>query len=692
MCGVNESDLKRPELYINRELSLLGFNRRVLEQAKDPSLPLLERLRFLGISSTNLDEFFEVRVAGLQQRAELVATALSPDDMTAGETLQAVRKEAFILVEDQYRVLNEILIPELANAGIHIIKRDNWSEAQDAWLRHYFENQLLPILSPLGLDPAHPFPRILNKSLNFIVPLEGKDAFGRPSGTAIVQAPRALARVIALPRSDKTAHEFVLLSSVIHAYVDRLFPGMQVLGCYQFRVTRNSDLYIEDEEVDDILRAVQGEIASRRYGDAVRLEVSRECPEITSSFLLRQFELGPEDLYAVNGPVNLSRLGEIYDRIDRPDLKYPAFVPGVPRHLAQGAEIFAAIRRGDLLLHHPFESFLPVAAFLQQAAVDPQVLAIKQTMYRTGPDSIIVDALVLAAHAGKEVTVVIELRARFDEADNIALANRLQEAGAHVLYGIVGFKTHAKMALVVRREGAILRRYVHLGTGNYHLRTAKAYTDYGFFTSQPEVGEDVNHIFLQLTSLGTVTHLHSLIQSPFSLHAHMLSLIERERQHAAAGKRGRIILKLNALTEPDLIQALYRAAIEGVRVDLLVRGICCLRPGIPGVSLNIHVRSIIGRFLEHSRVYYFANAGKEELYCASADGMERNFFRRVEVAFPIHQPRLRKRIVRDLKRYLKDNSHAWILQANGEYRRPHPRRNTIHDAQAELLAELADHT
>ncbi len=684
------TDLKGPGLYINRELSLLAFNRRVLEQAKDRTLPLLERLRFLCISSTNLDEFFEVRVAGLQQRAELVATALSPDDMTARETLQAVRHEALALVEDQYRVLNELLIPELAAAQIHIIKRDNWTEAQDAWLRRHFETELLPILSPLGLDPAHPFPRILNKSLNFIVPLDGQDAFGRHSGMAIVQAPRALARVIALPSPQRSIHQFVLLSSVIHAYVDRLFPGMRVLGCYQFRVTRNSDLYIEDEEVDDILRAVQGEIASRRYGDAVRLEVSRECPETTSNFLLRQFGLGPEDLYAVNGPVNLNRLGEIYDPVDRPDLKYSAFVPGVPRHMSQSPDIFAAIRRNDTVLHHPFESFLPVAEFIQQAATDPRVLAIKQTMYRTGPDSVIVDSLVQAAHAGKEVTVVIELRARFDEADNIALATRLQEAGAHVLYGVVGFKTHAKMALVVRREGAGLRRYVHLGTGNYHLRTAKTYTDYGLLTCDPEMGEDVNHVFLQLTSLGTVIRLHKLAQSPFSLHAHMLSLIERERQHALDGKPAHIILKLNALTEPDVIQALYRASMAGVRVQLIVRGICCLRPGVPGVSEGIHVRSVIGRFLEHSRVYYFANAGKKEVFCASADWMERNFFRRVEICFPIQQKRLKGRILRDLKRYLKDNSHAWILQADGHYRRPRPRKAARRDAQAELLSELAD--
>lgn len=687
---MTDIDLKNPSLYINRELSVLAFNRRVLEQAKDERLPLLERLRFLCISSTNLDEFFEVRVAGLQQRAQIVGTALAPDDKTAAETLRAIREETLDLISEQYQVLNEILIPELAAARIHIIKRDSWTETQDAWLRRHFEEALLPILSPLGLDPAHPFPRILNKSLNFIVSLEGQDAFGRHGGMAIVQAPRALARVIALPRTDPRSHEFVLLSSVIHAYVGQLFPGMTVLGCYQFRVTRNSDLFIDDDEIDDILRAVQGEIASRRYGDAVRLEVSRECPDVTRGFLLRQFELDAEDLYAVNGPVNLNRLGEIYDRIERPDLKYPAFVPGVPRALAPGTDLFAAIRRTDLLLHHPFESFLPVVDFIQQAAVDPLVLAIKQTMYRSGPDSVIADALVAAAHAGKEVTVVIELRARFDEAANIALANKLQEAGAHVLYGIVGFKTHAKMALVVRREGHLLRRYVHLGTGNYHLRTAKTYTDYAYLTCRPEIGEDVNHVFLQLTSLASALPLHRLAQSPFTLHQQMLALIERERGHARAGRRAHIILKVNGLTEPEIIQALYRASIDGVRIQLIVRGICCLRPDVAGVSDNIQVRSVIGRFLEHSRVYYFANGTQPEVYLASADWMERNFFRRVEVSFPIQSPRLRDRLVRDLKRYLKDNTHAWILQADGQYRRSRPRKRALRDAQAELLAEWAD--
>ncbi len=682
-------DLKDPALYLNRELSALAFNQRVLEQAKDEALPLLERLRFMCISSTNLDEFFEVRVAGLKQRAELKAAPLSADDKTVVDVLDAVRKDVVDLVRDQYQVLNELLIPALAERNIRIIKRDSWTPVQDAWLRHYFHEELAPILSPLGLDPAHPFPRVLNKSLNFIVQLEGKDAFGRQGGMAIVQAPRALSRVIALPRAGRGAYDFVLLSSVIHAYVDELFPGMRVLGCYQFRVTRNSDLSVEDEEVDDILRAVQGELASRRYGDAVRLEVSSECPQETAAFLLRRFGLGPDDLYAVNGPVNLNRIGEIYDRIERIDLKFPAFVPGIPRALLQPGDIFAAIRRGDILLHHPFESFLPVAEFIATAAADPQVLAIKQTIYRVGPESAIIDALVAAAQAGKEVAVVIELRARFDEAANIAMANRLQEAGAHVMYGVVGYKTHAKMVLVVRREGTMLRRYVHLGTGNYHPRTAMAYTDYGLFSADPEVGADVHHIFQQLTSLGAPTHLQRLIQSPFALHAHIINLIQREQAAAEAGRPAHIIAKINALTEPEVIQALYRASQAGVRIQLIVRGMCCLRPGIKGVSDNIQVRSVVGRFLEHSRVYYFRNNGKKEIYLASADWMERNFFRRLEVCFPIAQPRLRDRILRDLKRYLKDNQRAWILYADGSYRHTHARKR-LHDAQAQLLALLGN--
>ncbi len=682
-------DLNQAGLYINRELSQLAFNRRVMDLAQDPSVPLLERLRFLCICSTNLDEFFEIRMAGLKQRLELASAPIGPDDLPASEAVKIISDEARDLIRHQYQILNEALIPALEKASIRVLKRSEWNSGQEEWLRKYFEEEVLPVLSPMGLDPSHPFPRILNKSLNFIVSLEGKDAFGRNSGLAVVQAPRSLPRVIQIPATDKAGHQFVLLSSIIHAYVEDLFPGMKVAGCYQFRVTRNSDLYVDEEDIDDMLRAVQGELASRRYGDAVRLEVSEECPEETAAFLLSEFELAPEDLFTVAGPVNVSRLDAVYDMVDRPELKYPPFAAGVPKAFAGSKEICDVLRDKDVLLQHPYESFAPVLDFLRQAAADPKVLAIKQTLYRTGPESPVVAALLAAAHAGKEVTVVIELRARFDEADNIALANKLQEAGAHVVYGIVGYKTHAKMILVVRREGRHLRRYVHLGTGNYHPRTARIYTDYSLFTADEDIGEDVNRIFLQLTSLGKLHKLSKLKQSPFTLHTDVIELIERERKNAQAGKPARIIAKLNALTEPSVIQALYRAGMAGVKVDLIVRGVCCLRPGIPGVSDNIKVRSILGRFLEHTRIYCFHNNGKREVYCASADWMERNFFRRVEVCFPISQKKLRDRLLIDLKRYLKDNTGAWQLHADGRYRRHTAKGKKIHSAQMEALSQYA---
>ncbi|HEX7966125.1 MAG TPA: polyphosphate kinase 1 [Gammaproteobacteria bacterium] len=690
ISGVDSVDLNQPGLYINRELSQLAFNRRVLDLAQDPSLPLLERLRFLCISSTNLDEFYEIRLAGLKQRLELQTAPMGPDDLPESEAVRCISEEARDLVSQQYRTLNELLIPALEKAAIRVLKRSEWNAAQEAWMHKYFHDEVLPVLSPMGLDPSHPFPRILNKSLNFIVSLEGKDAFGRNSGMAVVQAPRSLPRVIQIPAEAKEGHPFVLLSSVIHAHVEELFPGMKVTGCYQFRVTRNSDLYVDEEDIDDMLRAVQGELASRRYGDAVRLEVAAECPEETAAFLLSEFELAPEDLFTVEGPVNLSRLDAVYDMVDRPELKYPPFVPGIPKAFTGGKPICEVLDDKDVLLHHPYESFMPVLDFLRQAAADPKVLAIKQTLYRTGPDSPIVDALLAAAHAGKEVTVVIELRARFDEADNIALANRLQEAGAHVVYGIVGYKTHAKMILVVRREGRRLRRYVHLGTGNYHPRTSRIYTDYSLFSADADMGEDVNRIFLQLTSLGKLSKLSCLKQSPFTLHTDVVEMIDRERKHAATGKPARIIAKLNALTEPGVIQALYRAGMAGVKIDLIVRGVCCLRPGIPGMSDNIRVRSVLGRFLEHTRVYCFHNGGKREVYCASADWMERNFFRRVEVCFPITQKKLRDRLLVDLKRYLKDNTGAWQLATDGRYRRLSAKGKKHHSAQQELLAQYAD--
>ncbi|MFZ0500241.1 MAG: polyphosphate kinase 1 [Steroidobacteraceae bacterium] len=681
-------DLKSPGLYFNRELSFLEFNRRVLVQAFDESVPLLERLKFLCISSSNLDEFFEIRVSGLKQLLELGSAQSTADGMTFEQQLAAIHERAAVLVAEQYRCLNEVLLPALAARDIHLIGGDEWTPEAHKWLERYFELEVEPVLSPLGLDPARPFPRIQNKSLNFIVRLEGKDAFGRDSELAIVQAPRSLPRVVPVPL-EGAKRTLVLLTGIVQAFVQKLFSGIQVVGCYQFRVTRNSDLFVDEEEIDDLRRALEGELAHRRYGAAVRLETSNDCPADIVQFLRQQFSLHEVDTYSVPGPVNLNRLSAVYDLVQRPDVKYSMFTPGMPQRLVGNPDLFAVIRQKDLLLHHPFQSFAPVMDFLRHAANDPHVLAIKQTLYRAGNDSPIVDALVAASNAGKDVTVIIELRARFDEEANIELSNRLQEAGAHVMYGVVGYKTHAKLAMVVRREPGGIRRYCHLGTGNYHPRTARQYTDYGLFTCNDEVGQDVHELFLQLTSLTQTPKLNRLIQSPFGMHAAFIAKLEREADHARAGRPARVIVKMNALVEQQSIEALYRASSAGVKVDLIVRGVCALRPGVPGVSENITVRSIVGRFLEHSRAFYFENGGEPELYCGSADWMERNFFRRVEVAFPIQRASHRERILEDLTRYLDDNTQAWTLLADGRYVRLTPGSDRPRSAQADLLANYA---
>ncbi len=685
--------LKIPDYYINRELSALEFNRRVLNLAMDAQIPLLERLKFLCIVSTNLDEFFEIRVSGLKQRLEIGSAPAGPDMLTPQQALNDIGESAHGLVEQQYRLLNDVLIPELDAEGIRFIRRTRWNRAQQQWLRTYFENEIEPVLSPVTLDPARPFPRILNKSLNFIVGLRGVHAFGRPCNRAIVQAPRSLPRLIRLsPDLKQTGpNDFVFLSSVIHAFVDEMFTGMEITGCYQFRVTRNSDLYVDDEEVDDLMRALEGELIASRYGAGVRLETAHNCPPDLTNFLLDMFDLDSEDLYQVDGPVNLNRLMEVYRRCERPDLKDPPFIPSVPKDLIDKENIFAALSNHDIVLHHPFESFGPVLEFISRAAQDSAVLAVKITLYRTGPDSPIVDALVTAAQAGKEVTVSVELRARFDEAANIKLANRLQAAGAHVVYGVRGFKTHCKMALVVRREAGKLRRYVHLGTGNYHPGTARLYTDYGLLTADPDIGDDVHQIFLQLTSMMQTPPLRRVSQAPFGLHETIVALIEQEISNVAAGGIGHIIAKINALVEPEVIRALYRASSAGVMVDLIVRGTCCLRPGIPGVSENIRVRSIIGRFLEHSRLFYFHANGEAKVFCSSADWMDRNFFRRVETAFPIADPDIKSRLLADLDTYLSDNTHAWELQPDGSYELLQPEKgDAALSAQARLLSELAE--
>lgn len=678
-------DYKKPEYYLNRQLSLLEFNWRVLQQARDERIPLLERLRFLCIFSTNMDEFFEIRVSGLQQKVELGAVHSEPDNNSPQQVLKLISQRAHDLVDEQYQLLNIILDEHLGKENIRFVRRNKWNSSMDSWLRKYFEDELLPIISPLALDPAHPFPRILNKSLHFIVSLKGKDAFGRNSGLAIVQIPRALPRIIQLPAEECECgpYDFVFLSSVVHAYVQSLFPGMSVKGCYQFRVTRNSDLYVDEEEIDDLLRAVEGELGSRRYGDAVRLEVAHDSPEDMCKYLLDKFELKDQDLYQVEGPVNVNRLNEVYDLINQPKLKYKPFVPSIPSKITLKSDIFEAIRKQDVLLHHPYQSFAPVVDFIRQASADPNVLAIKQTLYRTGPSSAVVSALVKAAKMGKEVTVVIELRARFDEEANISLAAKLQEAGAHVVYGVVGYKTHAKMLLVIRRESSHLRQYAHLGTGNYHSRTARLYTDYGLFTSNKKICEDVNRVFHQLTSMGQTKNLNKLLQSPFTLQDTLEAKIERERQHALKGEEARIIVKLNSLVDAAMISALYMASEAGVKIDLIIRGMCSLRPGIPGVSENIQVRSILGRFLEHDRVVYFKNKDKPEVFISSADWMERNLYHRVEIATPIENKALQDRIITELEYYLLDNIQAWIMDSDGIYTQSSPQ-----DGKEEFIAQM----
>lgn len=686
-------DLKKPEYYFNRHLSQLEFNWRVLQQARDESIPLLERLRFLCIFSTNMDELFEIRVSGLQQKEELGALLNEPDNISPTQILKQISQRAHQLVDEQYQILNLILDEKLPAEGIRFVRRNQWNSCMDTWLKAYYDDELLPIISPLALDPAHPFPRILNKSLHFIVSLKGKDAFGRNSGMAMIQIPRALPRIIQLPAEecDCGPNDFVFLSSVVHAYVDSLFPGMSIKGCYQFRVTRNSDLYVDEEAIDDLLRAVEGELGARRYGDAVRLEVAHDCPEEMCKYLLDKFQLSTQDLYQVDGPVNVNRLNEVYDLINRPELKYKPFVPSIPSKITLKSDIFETIRKQDVLLHHPYQSFAPVVDFIRQASIDPNVLAIKQTLYRTGPTSAVVDALVKAARLGKEITVVIELRARFDEEANISLAAKLQEAGAHVVYGVVGYKTHAKMLLIIRRESHHLRQYAHISTGNYHSRTARLYTDYGLFTSNKKICEDINRVFHQLTSMGQTKDLNKLLQSPFTLQEVLKAKIERERQHALQGKESRIIVKLNSLVDGEMIRALYDASSAGVKIDLIIRGMCSLRPGLPGISENIQVRSIIGQFLEHDRVIYFKNDESAEVYISSADWMERNLYHRVEIATPVENKPIQERIISELEYYLMDNTQAWIMSSDGTYKQASPENGKEpFIAQAKLLEDIAE--
>ncbi|MES2933880.1 MAG: polyphosphate kinase 1 [Pseudomonadota bacterium] len=668
--------------FLDRELSQIAFNRRVLAQATDHNIPLLERLRYLCIVSSNLDEFFEVRVASLLAQASITGSLAAQPALVA--TLERVNQECHLLVQQQYAVLNEQVLPQLSASGVHLLRHSERNDAQREWVKAYFEREVRPLLTPIGLDPAHPFPQVINKSLNFIISLSGKDAFGRGTAIAIVKAPRVLPRVIRLPDElSKGAVSFCLLSSIIHSHVTELFTGREVTAYSQFRVTRDSDLWVDEDEVKNLRQALKGELQSRQYGTAVRLEVSKSCPPELSQFLLNQFGLDQSRLYPVDGPVNMVRLSELIEHVDKPHLRFPPFLPGSSLK-AGNSDMFTLLKKHDVLLHHPFQSFQTVIDFLRVAAHDPNVLAIKQTVYRTGMNSDLMESLISAARLGKEVTVIVELMARFDEEANINWADKLEKAGAQVVYGVVGLKTHAKLALVIRREEGKLVSYAHLGTGNYHPTTTKFYTDFGLLTANPSLTNDVNEVFIHLTSLTKPKKLEHLWLAPFALQPEIIKAIKNEAKIARAGRPGRIIAKINSLVDESVILALYAASNDGVKIDLIVRGACTLKPGVPGLSENIRVRSIIGRFLEHSRIYYFRNDLAHDVYLASADWMTRNLVRRIEVAFPILDRSMKKRVMSEgLTPYLKDNTKAWELHSDGSYhlRKPRQKQSPINAQQ-----------
>jgi polyphosphate kinase len=666
-----------PKNFINRELSWLEFNRRVLEEAQDPTQPLLERVKFLGIFSSNLDEFFEIRVAGIKQQIESETSNVGPDGMSPTDTFNAIQRTTREMVATQYALWNNELVPELAKNGIRIHDVTKLDGKRAAWARRYFQKEVFPMLTPLAVDASHPFPQLLNKSHNLL--LRARTSPESEPLHAIVQVPRVVPRLIAMPRDkgDDEPWDYIYLASLIKHHIAELFSGLILDGVHAFRVTRNSDLYIDEEEADNLLRSIEQELRRSSRGNAVRLEVEADCPKDFEGLLLEFFDLAETDLFKLDGPLSMTHLSPLVTNDafakwkDRPF--QPARDPALPPH----ANIFEVMRKQDVLLHQPYESFDPVVELIESAAQDPQVLAIKITLYRTSGDSPIIGALIHAANAGKQVTALVELRARFDEAANIQWARQLEEAGAHVVYGVVGLKTHCKALLIVRRDSDRLRHYVHLSTGNYHPRTARIYTDFSLFTTARELTDEVAIVFNTLTGLAGYPGLKKLMVAPFDLSQRLIALIERERDHALAGKPARLIAKLNSLVDPQIIEKLYEASCAGVKIDLIVRGICCLRPKVPGLSENIRVISIVGRFLEHSRIYYFENAGKPDLFLASADWMPRNFRRRVEIAFPIDDPALREEIINDvLPRFLTDYGKARELQGDGSYIRLKPEEGT----------------
>ncbi|MGA1205033.1 MAG: polyphosphate kinase 1 [Opitutales bacterium] len=661
----------RKTAYFNRELSWLAFNRRVLEQAENPDNPLLERLRFLSFVASNLDEFFEIRVAGLIQQVESQLTKAGMDGLGPKEQLRRIHSVAASLVTDQYKCYHKQIVPSLAGEGIFFKTREELNRRELNWLKSYFDEEVHPVLTPLAIDPAHPFPQFTNKSLNILLWLDDPDTPATERMMAFVPVPRILPRVVRIPGSRRVPDTYIFLSDVLKIFAKELFPGYKVMSLHAFRISRNSDLYIDEEEVENLLQSIEEELYNLRKGAAVRLEIEADVPDDLLSELLDAIRLGRQNVFRINGPINLMRLMSVYDLIDRPDLKFPPSHSYHPPVFRQHTYVYDAIRQQDLLLHHPYESFDPVVDFVRQAGTDPRVLAIKITLYRTSSDSPIVKALMEAARNNKQVTALIELKARFDEANNINWAKAMEDAGIHVVYGFVGLKTHCKCCLVVRREDGGIRRYVHLGTGNYHTTTARLYTDLSYFTCRPVITSEVAQVFNTLTGFAKAPKFSKLLVAPYTLHRRMNAFIQQEARNAAAGLPARIIVKCNSLIDKETIDNLYAASQAGVRIDLIIRGICGLVPGVKGMSENIRVRSLLGRYLEHSRIYYFENAAgaKPRIYTGSADWMARNFYRRIEVVFPIEEENLRKRVIEDiLGVYLADNQFATELLPNGSYR------------------------
>lgn len=664
--------------FLCQETSLLEFNKRVLYQAYDTKIPLLERLKFLCIVSSNLDEFFEIKVARLKRLMINNPNTYLLNKKLPKDVFLEVHKKAKLLINEQYRLLSKNILPLLRTEKIFFYKRNELNKEQKKWIQEYFHKEIKPVITPLGLDPAHPFPKVYNKSLNFIIELEGKDAFGRPPNLAILQAPRILSRIVAMPKKICNGNDgFILLSSIIHLHIKTIFTGMKVKTCHPFRVTRNSEInFDENEEITNLRFAIERELKERHYGQPVRLEVSNKCSKYLTKFLLNQFNLQDNELYKVTGPVNLIRLISVPDLINKKDLKYSKQNPSIPNELKKKRSIINILKKNDILLHHPYQSFDPVVNFIKQASVDPKVIAIKMTIYRIGNKSDLIKALINASLAKKEVTVVVELMARFDEETNVNWAEQLENAGSHVVYGVFGYKVHTKMALVIRKEKNELKRYAHLSTGNYHQRTSLLYTDLALMTNDEKITSDINDIFMQITGLGKEVKLKKLYQSPFTLHKMVLNSINNEIKNKKKHNKALIIAKMNSLADPVIIKKLYQASNEGVEIILIVRGICSLKPQIKGLSENIKVISIIGRLLEHSRIFYFYNNGKEDLYISSADWMTRNFYHRIEISIPITKSKLKQRIITEgLLLALKDNTKSWKMNYDGTYTKIMPKEN-----------------